>query len=84
MCDISDISDISDMCDMVPAGLLTREPERRLGKGGVTEIKTHPFFQHKGFKWQAIMDRAEAPPFDFGLSCRVVVVVEIVAVVVEK
>ena len=33
------------VCVCVCTGLLTREPERRLGKGGALEVKSHPFFQ---------------------------------------
>eukprot|EP00802_Teleaulax_amphioxeia_P007241 Tamp_07247.p1 GENE.Tamp_07247~~Tamp_07247.p1 ORF type:complete len:501 (+),score=90.66 Tamp_07247:1030-2532(+) len=59
---------LSGPCVSLLKGLLTREPERRLGKGGALEVKSHPFFQHKGFKWQAIFDRSVPPPFDFGTS----------------
>ena len=60
---------LSGPCVSLLKGLLTREPERRLGKGGALEVKSHPFFKHKGFKWQAIYDRTVEPPFDFGVVC---------------
>jgi serine/threonine protein kinase len=60
---------LSGPCVSLLKGLLTREPERRLGKGGPQEVKSHPFFKHKGFKWQAIYDRTVEPPFDFGVVC---------------
>ncbi len=40
-------------------GLLTPEPDKRLGRGGAEEVKTHPFFQ--GVKWDKL--RNEEPPF---------------------
>ena len=47
-------------------GLLTREPEKRLGKEGAAVIKNHPFFKHKTFKWKDIMERKCSPPFELG------------------
>ena len=59
---------LSGPCVSLLKGLLTREPDRRLGKAGAVEIKSHPFFLHKTFKWQKIMDRTEPPPFELGDS----------------
>jgi serine/threonine protein kinase len=45
------------------AGLLTRDPSRRLGTGpgGVLAIKRHPFFY--GIDWDALMQRRIEAPF---------------------
>ncbi|KAK4529716.1 hypothetical protein CCYA_CCYA02G0573 [Cyanidiococcus yangmingshanensis] len=45
------------------AGLLTRDPSRRLGTGpnGVMAIKTHPFFD--GIDWDALLRREVPAPF---------------------
>jgi len=59
---------LSGPCVSLLKGLLTREPEKRLGKEGAPAIKTHPFFKHKGFKWQDIMDRRISPPFELGTA----------------
>jgi hypothetical protein len=50
----------------MPQGLLTRDPSRRLGYGGASEVKNHPFFLHKGFKWQDVFNRSVSPPFELG------------------
>ena len=39
--------------------LLNLDPLKRLGSGGIVEIKEHPFF--KDIKWEKIME--EPPPF---------------------
>ena len=57
---------LSGPCVSLLKGLLTRDPQKRLGKGGAREVKAHSFFVHKGFKWQSILDRAQLPPFDLG------------------
>lgn len=41
--------------------LLERDPTKRLGAGGVEEIKRHPFF--RSINWDALMAKALVPPF---------------------
>eukprot|EP00831_Metopus_contortus_P054233 TRINITY_DN45624_c0_g1_i1.p3 TRINITY_DN45624_c0_g1~~TRINITY_DN45624_c0_g1_i1.p3 ORF type:complete len:137 (+),score=34.45 TRINITY_DN45624_c0_g1_i1:94-504(+) len=40
-------------------GLLNHDPEKRLGKNGAKEIKSHPFFE--GVNWDTL--RQQEPPF---------------------
>lgn len=44
-------------------GLLEVEPEKRLGSGGIQEIKSHAFFN--GLDWSAVESRTITPPVDF-------------------
>jgi serum/glucocorticoid-regulated kinase 2 len=41
--------------------LLERSPSKRLGAGGVDEIKRHPFF--RGLNWDALLAKTLVPPF---------------------
>ncbi|RFU72247.1 serine threonine- kinase gad8 [Trichoderma arundinaceum] len=41
--------------------LLNRDPKQRLGAHGVSEIKTHPFFE--GIHWHEILQRKHQPAF---------------------
>jgi len=43
--------DMGSEAKSVMAGLLQRDPTRRLGSGGADEIKRHPFFA-KHIDWQ--------------------------------
>lgn len=54
-----------DDCDAstnsILRGLLTKAPEKRLGSGGVDELKYHAFFNT--IDWDAIMEKAISPDF---------------------
>jgi serine/threonine protein kinase len=44
-------------------GLLTRDPEKRLGKGGAKEVKDHAFFSKcKGFSWKSAWNKEVFTP----------------------
>jgi len=47
------------------AGLLTRDPVKRMGCGsdGYTSIKEHPFFQDGVFSWDGLLGRNAKPPY---------------------
>ncbi len=42
-------------------GLLTRDPTKRLGSGGATEIRAHPFF--RDIDWKKLVAKKIQPPF---------------------
>ena len=42
-------------------GLLTRDPDKRLGNGGAHEIKNHPFFA--SVDWKKLVQKKIQPPF---------------------
>ncbi|ORZ19912.1 kinase-like domain-containing protein [Absidia repens] len=58
--DISD--DISDDAKSLLHGLLTKDPERRLGNNGSADIKNHPFFS-KHIDWDLLIQKKVQPPF---------------------
>ncbi|CAO3596779.1 unnamed protein product [Absidia cylindrospora] len=58
--DISD--DISDDAKSLLHGLLTRDPEKRLGNNGSADIKNHPFFS-KHIDWDLLIQKKVQPPF---------------------
>ena len=41
--------------------MLERDPKKRLGAGGIEEIKDHPFF--KGINWKKLYNKEVKPPF---------------------
>ncbi|KAI8074668.1 kinase-like domain-containing protein [Gongronella butleri] len=53
--------DISENAKSLLRGLLTRDPEQRLGSNGSSEIKSHPFFA--SIDWQLLMQKKVQPPF---------------------
>lgn len=52
---------VSPVAKDILAKLLTREPEERLGAKGVSEIKSHPFFND--IDWEVLLKRGYTPPF---------------------
>ena len=54
--------DMSHDAKSVMAGLLQRDPARRLGAGGAEEIKRHPFFA-KHVDWNRLLAKKIQPPF---------------------
>ncbi|KAI8342387.1 kinase-like domain-containing protein [Chlamydoabsidia padenii] len=54
--------DISDDAQSLLRGLLTRDPEERLGNNGSADIKSHPFFA-KHIDWDLLLQKKVQPPF---------------------
>lgn len=54
--------DISDDAQSLLRGLLTRDPEERLGSNGSADIKNHPFFA-KHIDWRLLLQKKVQPPF---------------------
>jgi len=52
---------ISPLAQDLLSKLLEKDPNRRLGAGGATEIKQHPFFQD--IDWVKLMQKRIPPPF---------------------
>lgn len=55
------LESLSPVAKDILAKLLTREPEERLGAKGVSEIKSHPFFND--IDWEILLKRRYTPPF---------------------
>ncbi|CAO3633309.1 unnamed protein product [Cunninghamella echinulata] len=53
--------DISQDAKSLLTGLLTRDPETRLGNNGTSEIKNHSFFS--SIDWHLLMQKKLQPPF---------------------
>ena len=51
---------ISDTAADMIMQLLQHEPGKRLGHGGLKEVKAHPFFD--GFDWEALQVTFAPPP----------------------
>lgn len=54
--------DISEDAQSLLRGLLTRDPEERLGSNGSADIKNHPFFA-KHIDWRLLLQKKVQPPF---------------------
>jgi serine/threonine protein kinase len=52
--------DLSENAASILNGLLTPNPNNRLGAGSTEEIKEHPFF--KGIDWSALSMKRVKPP----------------------
>jgi serine/threonine protein kinase len=52
---------ISDNAKSLLEGLLTREPEKRLGSNGGQEVKAHPWFSD--IDWEKLVRKEIEPPF---------------------
>jgi len=52
---------VTDSARQILSSLLERNPKKRLGSGGVDEIKNHPFF--KGIDWKNLLDKKIKTPF---------------------
>lgn len=61
-------SDMSSDARDILKGLLTRDPNQRLGVNGAEEIKRHPFFaKHVDFK--LLLQKKIQPPFKPSVVC---------------
>ncbi|KAA8499057.1 Serine/threonine-protein kinase gad8 [Porphyridium purpureum] len=47
-------------------GLLTKNPAKRLGSGGVQDVISHPFF--RGIDWEALLRMELEPPIKLGIE----------------
>lgn len=52
---------VTDLYVDLVNGLIQRDPQERLGAGGVEEIKEHPFFD--GFDWVSLEKMRAIPPY---------------------
>jgi len=53
---------LSDTAKSFISGLLSKDPNTRLGVNGFSEIKTHSFFQ--GIDWSLVASKGLTPPFN--------------------
>lgn len=54
--------DVDKLARSLLTGLLTRDPSKRLGSRGATEIRNHPFFA-KDVDWKNLIQKKIQPPF---------------------
>ena len=57
---------LSKECRALLAGLLTKDPSKRLGARGISEIKSHPWFS--GVNWSYVLGKKYEAPFKITLG----------------